>query len=336
LVGTERGKGDRAGAADPDRYRAIVLEELRYKSDVLDATLEQLGTIGASQLQPAYEAIEAGAQTVWRRRLSLRASDLVRFGRTYRRWRNNLVPQIEQDGKCRNQLLALANPTAAYDMAADAGTRALSYATVVSADPVVLDMSSRRIVDGSRIVLLHQPGVACAEDSNVDVKIQAGSFRLSGLSIGPLDKDGLPDGAPATAWRWEPGTHPQLEVGNRVIVGDYEWFCDNKGNNFLNVSRPSMDNDFGPKPTCDDDSYAGDPEGHKWCCRPHAVIEAEFSDQEAADRAAGRLNPQVWPPVRDDDGFEVLAKNLPTGNPFDSPSTAPPDDLTIDDLDVNL
>lgn len=336
LVGVERTKGPRTGPVDPDRYQSLVLEELRYKCEVLDGTLKQLATFEASNLLPAYEAIEAGAQAVWRRRLTLQASDLVRFGRTYRPWRNNLVPQIEQDNKCREQLLALVNPTAARDMAADAGTKALSYATVVSADPVVLDIASRRIADGSRIVLLHQPGANCAEHSNVAIKIQGGSFRLSGLSIGLLSKEGLADDTAVTVWRWKPVTQPLLEVGARVIVADFAWFSDNKGSTFLNVDRPSSDHDFGPKPACNDDSYDGDPEGHKWCCRPHAVIEAEFSDDEAKQRAAGLLNPQVWPPVRDDDGFEVLAVGLPTGDPFDAPSTAPPDHLTIDDLDVTL
>ena len=313
--GVERTKGPRTGPVDPDRYQSLVLEELRYKSDVLDGTIEQLATFGASTLLPAYEAIEACAQAVWRRRLSLRASDLVRFGRTYRSWRNNLVPQIEHDGKCRDQLLALANP---HRRPRHGGRR----------------RHPRPLLRDGRLVRSRGPGHgvpancrrvasraaaharrACVEDPNVAVKIQAGSFRLSGLSIGPLDKDGLPDDTPDTVWRWKPDTHPQLEVGDRVIVGDFGWFSENRGNNFLNVNRPSMDNDFGPKPACDDDSYDGDPEGHKWCCRPHASSRPSSRTTRPSQRAAGLLNPEVWPPVRDDDGFEVLAKGLPTGRP---------------------
>ena len=50
LVGIERTKGPRTGAVDPDRYQALVLEELRYKSDVLDGTIEQLADF--RRLQP--------------------------------------------------------------------------------------------------------------------------------------------------------------------------------------------------------------------------------------------------------------------------------------------
>jgi hypothetical protein len=52
-------------------------------------------------------------------------------------------------------LLALGNPQAALDAAQDAGTRQLATATVVTTTPLVLDLNSRRIGDGDRIVLLH-------------------------------------------------------------------------------------------------------------------------------------------------------------------------------------
>lgn len=322
-----------AGPADPARYKALVLEELRYKSDVLDATVAVLGDMPLSTLQPAYRALEGAAQAVWRRRQSFRASDLVRFGRTYRHWRNHLVPVIQDDDRCRDQLLALANPVALHDMAADAGNRHVVFATVVSADPPVLDIASRRIKEDTRLVLLHDGEKACVEDSNVELKVQAGSFKLHGLSIGPVDRVGLAD-EPVTHWRWEPRLHPALEVGQRVIVGDFSWFCDLKGNLALSVKRPGLDSGNGPKPTCTYDSYADDPVTHAWCCRPHELVEAEFSDNDAQKRANGELNPETWPPIRDDDGFEVEAAGLPKGDPFASPSSAAPDDVTLDDLDL--
>ena len=322
-----------AGPADPDRYEALVLEELRYKSDVLDATVAVLTDMPLSTLQPAYRALEGAAQAAWRRRQSFRASDLVRFGRTYRHWRNSLVPVIQDDDKCRDQLLALANPVALHDMAADAGNRFVMFGTVVSADPPVLAIPSRRVQEDTRLVLLHDGDQAAVEDPNVELKVQAGSFKLHGLSIGPVDRVGLKD-APVTHWRWEPRLHPVLEVGRRVIVGDFAWFSDLKGNLALTVKRPGLDSGNGPKPTCTFDSYADDPAAHTWCCRPHELVEAEFSDSDAQKRANGELNPQTWPPVRDDDGFEVEAAGLPQGNPFAEPSRAAPDDVTLDDLDL--
>jgi hypothetical protein len=76
-----------------------------------------------------------------------------------------------------------------------------------------------------------------------------------------------------------------------------------------------------------------DPDEHQWCCRSHESREAEFADLLAARRARGELNPQVWPPVRDADGFEVSPAGADVGNPFSGPAAAPPDELTIDDVD---
>ena len=110
----------------------------------MDAALRALAALPESRLREVYRAIEGDAQAVWRRRLALHASDLVRFGRTYRYWRNSLVPTIEAGDKCNRQLLALTNPHAALDAAGDAGTRQLAMARVVSVDPLVLDIDSRR------------------------------------------------------------------------------------------------------------------------------------------------------------------------------------------------
>ena len=56
-------------------------EELQYKCTVLERALDVLDTIPDSTLRAVHRAIEGGAQAVWRRRLTLHASDLVRFGR---------------------------------------------------------------------------------------------------------------------------------------------------------------------------------------------------------------------------------------------------------------
>src|SRR4029079_4839509 len=105
--------------------------------------LDALEKVEASNLRDAHRAVEGSAQSVWRRRLALHASDLVRFGRTYRWWRNRLVASIESDARCHDQLLALANPQAAEDLATSAGTREVAFATGLSIDPVVLDIEAR-------------------------------------------------------------------------------------------------------------------------------------------------------------------------------------------------
>lgn len=114
------------GAGDPQAYDALVRDELDYKTEVLDAVRDALRGFARSTLQDVHRAVEGSAQQVWRRRLELHASDLVRFGRTYRGWRNSMVPMIEDDAKCRDQLLVLANPQAAQNLATDAGIRDVS------------------------------------------------------------------------------------------------------------------------------------------------------------------------------------------------------------------
>jgi hypothetical protein len=302
-----------------------VTEELQYKCTILERAVDVLATVPNSKLREVHRAIESDAQAVWRRRLTLHASDLVRFGRTYRHWRNSLVPVIESDGKCHAQLLALANPQAARDLATAAGTREIAGATVVQVDPIVLDVESRRIGDGSRIVLLHVNDDACVERPGIDVTAQKGSFKFAGLSIGPLlSVDETP-----RRFEWAPASVPEVSPGDRLIVADFTWFSTNKGNKFLNVARPTADEVSAPKATCGLDSYADDPDDHQYCCRPHEDAEADWADQLADRRARGELNPQVWPPVVDGDAFEVAR----TGNATAEPATAPPDDVTMDDLE---
>jgi len=335
LVGSKsRRRQPGGGPADPAQYNALVTEELAYKCRTLELALDALEAVPDSTLREVHRAIEGDAQSVWRRRLSLHASDLVRFGRTYRHWRNSLVPTIESDGRCHLQLLALANPQAASDLATDAGSREVALATVVSVDPLVIDVASRRIGEGSRIVLLHVNDESCVEHPDIAVLAQGGSFKFSGLAIGPLSQSIADAKAGHTKrFQWAPQNVPSLTVGDDLVIADFAWFSKLKGNRNLNVDRPKPDEVSAPKATCEPDSYAGDPAGHRYCCRPHEDAEADWSDQLAERRARGELNPDVWPPVRNGDAFEVSPADAPTGDPTAQPATQPPAHLTIDDLD---
>ncbi|OBJ98399.1 hypothetical protein A5638_10450 [Mycolicibacterium fortuitum] len=329
LVG-KRGKHGGAGAAEPELYTALVTEELRYKAQTLARALDALDRVGSSTLREAHRVIESDAQQVWRRRLELHASDLVRFGRTYRPWRNSLVPMIESDASCASQLLALSNPQAAQDMAADAGNRSVAFATVVSVGPLEIDVESRRIVAGSRVVMLMRNGEACVERPGIWVdSTPAGSVKVGELSIGPLTDTG----EEPTRLRWDPQTVPVVEVGDRLVIADFAWFSDLKGNLVLPVAKPKPDATSAPKPDCEPDSYDDDPQTHRWCCRSHEHSESEFSDLIAERRARGELNPETWPPVRDKDAFEVSAAHAAAGDAFAIAPEAAPDDQTMDDLE---
>jgi hypothetical protein len=332
---TGRGKRGREGAANPKKYRRFVEAELAYKAKVLGKALDSLEPVEDSNLRDAHRAVEGAAQEVWRRRLAFHASDLVRFGRTYRRWRNDLVGAIEEDATCHEHLLALANPHVANGLATDAGTRQVAFVTVVSVDPLVLDIESRRIGEGDRVVLLHVNDQPCveAEDVTVDTSLK-GSFKIDGLSIGPLDRDSTDASDPVHRFGWTPHTTPpSLQQGDRAIVADFAWFSKNTGNRQLNVPRPAPDNDSAPGKDCTSDSYDEAPHRHQFCCRPHERAEAEFSDKLAERRERGELNPETWPPIHDDDAFEVGAKGAPQGNPDAEPAEPAPDNVTLDDLE---
>ncbi len=329
----DRKRGKPANAA---RYAELVNAELEYKTAVFDRAVACLAADPTSNLREAHRAIEGGAQAVWRRRLSLHASDLVRFGRTYRWWRNSQVPQIESDAKCGLQLLAIGNSQAAHDMAANAGTRELALARVLAAAPsVVLQIDSRRIGDGSRIVLLHRNGAACVEYPAVDVNTSPkGAFKIDGMSIGSLHLADPADPARRFDFVWAPETTPTLNVGDELIIADFSWFSTSqKGNRYLPVNRPAVDQVSAPKPDCTFASYDDEPAAHRYCCRSHEHAEAEFSDELAARRTRGELNPETWPPVRNADAFEVKANGTSEGDVFGEPSEPAPDDLTIDDLE---
>lgn len=330
LVG-KAGRG-RTTPPDPAAYDAGVRAELAYKQEVLDAVLDELAKVESSALRDAYRAVEGDAQAVWRRRLSFTASDLVRFGRTYRGWRNRFVPVIEGDARCHAQLLALSNPHAAADLATDAGNRHVAHATVLSVDPLELAVESRRIVAGGKIALLHVNDHPQLEALRDGISL-GGSFVVDGMSVGKLSRDGIDNARPANELRWAPKNVPALSVGDRVIVADAGWFTSTPYDKRVTVARPGVDDSGAPKQACTPQSYEQAPYDHQWCCKPHRVNEAEYSDLLAERRARGELNPQAWPPVRDADGFEVSPGGLSAGDAGDRPSRAAPADLTLDDVE---
>ena len=228
------------------------------------------------------------------------------------------------------QLLVLANRQAAEDLAIDAGTRRSPPPPWSSTTPLVLDVESRRIGDGSRIVLLHVGDQTCVDDPQVEIKHQKGSFRFAGLSIGPL---AATDDQNPHRFSWAPSIVPSLEQGDRLVVGDFD------GSPRIRATPSSTSPDPAPttkprrSPTCDPHSYDDDPDAHQYCCKPHEIAEADFSDELARRRPRGELNPQVWPPVVDGDAFEVVAAGSAVRRPLAVPATPVPDDVTMDDLE---
>jgi hypothetical protein len=61
------------------------------------------------------------------------------------------------------------------------------------------------------------------------------------------------------------------------------------------------------------------------------VAEAEWSDTLAARRARGELNPETWPPLVDEERFDVGSALPVEVDPADRPGA--PQNLTLDDLD---
>ena len=164
-----------------------------------------MSELPVSRLRDVLETIEAESQEVWWRRVSLEALDLVRFGRTTEFWRNAQVRLLEKDEECALQLAAMADHAFAHDRALDVGAGEITVASVVSVDPIRLEVASRRFVDGVVAVALHHNGEPLVERSATTCKIQAGSFKFGQLSIGPLADDGEPGLALDSAGTARPG-----------------------------------------------------------------------------------------------------------------------------------
>jgi hypothetical protein len=324
-----RGRIDRRGRrgkADPVRYARLVRRELGYKCDTVARARSIVEGVPVSKLRHVHLALEADAQEVWQRRLALHASDLVRFGRTSTFWRNNQVELLDADRSCGARLGAFGDSHVALDLALDAGTREVALAEVVGISPLRVDVRSRRIVDGCIAVVLHVNGEPLVEAPSVDLRVQKGSIRLGHMSLGPLVDDGEP------GLRWDVNEPVVVGVGDTLILADGAWFNLLASGHELTFDRPGPDTQSAPKPACSPGSFLSDPDGHRWCCRSHEDAEAEWSDELAARRARGELNPQAWPPVIDEDQFDSPAEGSPTDATTASAGDVVPD-LTIDDIE---
>lgn len=315
----------KTAAGDPAAYVSLVSAALDYRITTLGDAIGVLANLRDSRLRPVFQTLESDAQVVWARRLALQASDLVRFSRTYQNWRNAQVDMMDADRRCATQLAVLADTSLARENAADAGIRELALATVLSLSPLRLEVKSRRLVDGSRVVALHVNDRALLEASTTTLKIQTGSFKFGQLPVGFLRSDEFEPGL-----RWQSLLPIVLNVGDELVLADTEWFGTAfKSGHEVSVVRPALDKKSAPTATCLPGSYAADPQDHQWCCKPHLIAEAEWADKLAVRRARGELNPETWPPLVDEERFDVGpndgAPNLPT--------VPAPAGLTIDDLD---
>ncbi|MCC5953687.1 MAG: hypothetical protein JJU45_16465 [Acidimicrobiia bacterium] len=310
-----------------ETYRALVAEELQYKQQAIDDALAVLDRhVAISALWPIHHALEADAQAVWRRRLTFRASDLVRFGRTSEIWRDDNVGLLEADEACWRTLETLGNPQSARDRALDAGVRDVAFATVVGVDPIMLQVHSRRIGDESNVAVVTVGKEPVIEDSAAP-KVLKGSFNVD-IPWGRLEAT-----SEEATLEWTPNREVPLDVGDTLVVVDCDAFFDGTGHGGrLKIKRPSRDTRNAPKASCSVDSYGEDPEGHRWCCRPHEEAEADTADWIAERRANGQMNPQAWPPVVDDDAFDVPAAAAPADTDV-AAAAEPPADLTMDDLE---
>jgi hypothetical protein len=308
------------------RYGKLVEQALKYRIDTLANAIKILEKIGASKLRVVHSALEQDAQEVWGRRVALHASDLVRFSRTFPAWRNDHVDMLDADKRCHDQLAVVADRTTALELAEDAANRELAVATVVGVDPYLLDVKSRRLGDGALVMALHVNNEAAVERDGVSVNLQKGSFKLGGMPIGVLEK-----AKGSSALEWHPRVDPELAVGDELLLADALWFRKEplKSGHEVTIDRPKLDGRSAPLPTCEPSSYESNPSAHRWCCRPHEVAEAEWSDILAGRRARKELNPERWPPLVDEERFDVgdLVPDV------DVPDSAPAEGLSLDDVD---
>ena len=94
-------------------------------------------------------------------------------------------------------------------------------AVVVGVAPLRLEVRSRRLGDGSRIVAPpHAGGAVGRAARRSTLKVQATSFKLGQMPIGRLTADG--DGAAGSSG--SPACTPALAVGDEVVVADADWF----------------------------------------------------------------------------------------------------------------
>ncbi len=316
----------RRRTTDPERYSERVDAALDYRMDVVERAIKVLETLGVSRLRDVHRALEMDAQEVWGRRVALHASDLVRFSRTFPAWRNAQVDMLDADSRCFAQLTMLGDVDCALERAQDAGVRELAVAEVLSVSPLRLSVASRRLGDGAEVVALHVNDRPIVEEGLTTLQVQKGSFKFGQVPLGRLAREDGVDGL-----RWFPGVPISLAVGDRLILADAGWFKTFRSGHEIAVDRPKLDERAAPKATCTPSSYTADPTVHRWCCRPHEDAEAEWSDTLAARRARGELNPQTWPPLIDEDRFDV-GQDESESVAVTPPNTVPAN-LTLDDLE---
>lgn len=326
----------RGDAPDAALYRSLVHEELNYKMRVLGDAIEVLDQkLCESRLRDVYAAIESDAQSVWWRRYEFGASDLVRFSRTPAFWRNEHIDLLDQHEGAGRLLGILASPARARGAADDLGAGDVHHGVITSANPLRIRTTMRRFGDPNRrIVAVAISDEATVEDPKVTITFNKGAFKLSHMPLGPLVADEHTD--VDGTFLWLPGVEPSrtLEVGDQLVIVDYAAFESLQSTHQVKIPRPGVDQTLAPKPACEPSDFASDPEGHRWCCIPHTSQEAERADYFAAERAAGRMNPETWPPLTDTDAFEIAVPNAPTADDVTlDPEDYADDGLTIDDLD---
>ena len=214
----------------------------------------------------------------------LEALDLVRFGRTNEFWRNTQVRLLETDETCATQLAYLADHALASEAAVDAGKVQLAMGRVIALAPTRLAVGSRRFGDGDVAIALHLNGEPLIEQDFATLKIQGGSFKFGQAPIATLTAD---DGE---GLLWEPPVSLDLAIGDEIVLANGSWFNSVlKNQREFTVVRPGVDQVSAPKADCDATSFEADPVGHRWCCRPHRVAEAETSDY-FAERTGDRTD----------------------------------------------
>lgn len=241
---------------------------------------------------------------------------------------------FDSDTQADRLCTLLADTCVATDAAHDAGVRDVALARVVATNPVQLEVASRRISEGTTAMALHVNGRACIEHDTIHLKDQKGSVQLRGMPTGvfePIDDE------EDTSWYWSTTVDLDAFAGEAVREGteillllDVE--LKQRPAGAVNIDRPTVDASNAPKATCTDDSYYQDPQNHGFCCQNHESREAGVSDFFAEQRAQGLMNPEVWPPLVDTDGFDVAALTQPAVTTVDE-TDRPPTDLTMDDLD---
>lgn len=322
--------GKNGKGSDLNRYGVLVKDELYFKQDVFVRAVASLQQVPDSSVRTALRSIEASAQKIWRRRFEFQAFDLIRFGRTTRTWRNGLVAVVQDTEKATKQLKSIVDPTWADENARQAGTKEIAIAHVVNADPLVVEVLSRRLVEGSRVSLLHHNGIPVAERPGVTTKVQAAAIVVEKIPNGELTPFGQAVNG-RQRYRWALDTDFEMNEGDELVVADTTWFNDQVKLNHLKIKKPKLDDQMSPRETCEPESFTDFPSEHMWCCRPHVEYEAGISDLLASQRAQGELNPVSWPPVVDVDDFDVAAVGDPVPN--ETTSVEIPDGLTTDELE---